>query len=115
MQASQYTQAILTSVLRHLSETSTPQMLRLKLALGELSELNPQMLQQQWSALSKGTPAEHARLQIRLISAEVQCMACFSKYQPIDRKIHCPHCGSVGAKILSGEGCVLESIEVDHD
>ncbi|MGE5463865.1 MAG: hydrogenase maturation nickel metallochaperone HypA, partial [Syntrophothermus sp.] len=62
-----------------------------------------------------GTPAEHAQLYFRLKKAEVQCMACFGKYQPVDGKIHCPYCGSYGAKILSGEEFDLESIELDPE
>ena len=85
------------------------------LAFGEISELDQNLIQQHWQDLSKDTPAEQAQLHFRLIKAEVQCMACFSKYYPTDGKIHCPHCGSYGAKILSGEEFYLESIELDDD
>lgn len=83
------------------------------LALGEIAELNQSLIQQHWNDLSKGTPAEQAELHFRLIKAEVQCMACFDKYYPVDGKIHCPHCGSYGAKVLSGEEFILESIELE--
>lgn len=85
------------------------------LALGEISELDPNLILQHWHQLSKGTPAEQAQLHFRLIKAEVQCMACFSKYYPVDGKIHCPHCGSYGAKVLSGEEFYLESFESDDE
>ncbi len=88
---------------------------RVHLAIGEISELDQNLIQQHWLELSKGTPAEQAQLHFRLIKAEVQCMACFSKYYPLDGKIHCPQCGSYGAKILSGEEFYLESIELDDD
>ena len=83
------------------------------LILGEISELNQKLIEQYWHELSKGTPAEHARLHFRFIKAEVQCMACFEKYHPLDGQIHCPYCGSYGAKILAGEEFNLESIELD--
>ena len=85
------------------------------LILGEVSELDPDLIQKHWQELSQGTAAEHAQLYFRLIKAEVQCMACFNKYQPLHGKIHCPYCGSYGAKILSGEEFDLESIELDHE
>lgn len=88
---------------------------QINLALGELSELNQEALQEQWLSLTRGTPWEHTLLHIRLIPAEVQCMACFSKYHPMDKKILCPRCGSFGAKILTGEECYLESIATEHD
>ncbi len=83
------------------------------LILGELSDLTEQTIQQHWKELSQNTPAEQARLHIRLIKAELQCMACFQKYHPAQKKIHCPYCGSYGAKILTGEEFRLESIELD--
>ena len=85
----------------------------LRLAVGELSELDEASIQKHWEELSQGTEAERAQLRFRFIKAEVQCMACFSKYYPTDGKIHCPYCGSFGAKILSGEEFFLESIELD--
>lgn len=109
------TQTLLDKTLRHVSETHSKRATILHLALGEIAELDPASLQTHWNELSKGTPAEHAHLHFRLIPAEVQCMACFQKYHPIDKKISCPYCGSVGAKILTGEECYLESIETEHE
>lgn len=86
----------------------------LQLAIGELSELDQHSIQKHWEQLSQGTAAERAQLHFRFIRGEVQCMACFSKYDPVDGKIHCPYCGSYGAKILSGEEFFLESIELDE-
>lgn len=87
---------------------------RLQLALGEISELDQNSIQKQWDELSRGTLAERASLHFRSIKAEVQCMACFEKYHPLHGKIHCPYCGSYGAKVLSGEEFYLESIEWDE-
>ena len=83
--------------------------------LGEMAEITAATVQQYWDELSKGTLAEQARLHFRSNEAEVQCMACFQKYHPVDRKIHCPSCGSYGAKILAGEEFRLESIELDNE
>ena len=87
----------------------------IQLAIGEISELDQHLIQQYWEELGKGTLAEHAQLHFRLIKAEVQCMSCFMKYYPLNGKIHCPHCGSYGAKVLSGEEFFLESIELDYE
>jgi|RhiMetdeSRZDD1v2_1073273.scaffolds.fasta_scaffold06127_13 Zn finger protein HypA/HybF involved in hydrogenase expression len=35
---------------------------------------------------SKGTLSEQTQLHIRLITADVQCMACLQKYRPMDKK-----------------------------
>jgi hydrogenase nickel incorporation protein HypA/HybF len=85
-----------------------------RLALGILFELDEAAVRRQWAELTRGTALEQAQLRIRLMPAEVQCMACFSKYRPAGRTLACPHCGSFGAKILSGEECMLDPVEADH-
>ena len=96
-----------------MQQTQAKRVSKIQFAFGEISELDQNAIQQHWLVLSKGTPLEHARIRFRLISAEVQCMACFKKYHPMNGVIHCPHCGSFGAKILSGEEFYVEHIETD--
>ena len=102
--------AILTQIL--LQADSHP-VLDVNLVLGDLCDLSDATIRQHWVELSRGTLAEQAALHFRFIKAEVQCMACFKPYQPVDKTIHCPYCGSYGAKILAGEEFYLESIELD--
>jgi hydrogenase nickel incorporation protein HypA/HybF len=107
------TQAILTRALRQASENNARRIKSLRLAIGEIAELDRNTIEKYWDELSSGTPAERAQLHFRQIDAELQCMACFQKYHPADRKIRCPHCGSFGAKVLSGEEFYLESLELE--
>jgi len=115
MRELQVTKFILDKVLLKARESNAKHIKHLHLLLGEISELNQNSIQENWEELSKGTPAESAQLHFRRITAEVQCMSCFQKYHPRSGKILCPYCGSVGAKILSGEEFYLESIELDHE
>jgi hydrogenase nickel incorporation protein HypA/HybF len=108
-------QSILTKVFLKVHGSNAIRLRTVHLAIGEISELDQNSLQKHWDEISKGTLAEQAQLRFRLIPAEVQCMSCFMKYPPVDGKIHCPHCGSYGAKILSGEEFYLESIELDDE
>ena len=107
-------QSILAKALLKARQSNAKRIKTVQLAIGEIAELDQNSIRQHWEELSKGTPAEQAQLTFRFINAEVQCMSCFIKYQPVDAKIHCPQCGSYGAKILSGEEFYLESIEVDE-
>ena len=109
------TKAIIDKILTQARDTNATRIKNIHLALGEISELDRNSIQQQWNELSKGTPLEQAQFHFRFIRAEAQCMSCFQKYHPKDQKILCPNCGSVGAKILSGEEFYLESIEADHE
>jgi hydrogenase nickel incorporation protein HypA/HybF len=98
---------------KSLLQAATRRIKTVHLVIGEISELDQTILEQRWRELSKGTAAEHAQLHFRFSKAEVQCMACFNKYHPVNGEIHCSYCGSYGAKILSGEEFDLESIELE--
>jgi hydrogenase nickel incorporation protein HypA/HybF len=96
----QIVQSIFDQVLHQVKESAEMRLNQLQVALGELSELDPNFIQKYWKERSNRTIAEQAQLHIRLITAEVQCMACFQKYRPMDKKIPAhiaPH-GSFGAK-----------------
>ena len=84
-------------------------------ARGEVFELSESSIREAWQSFSNDMPLERPTLKFRSIRAEAQCMACFEKYHPQDGKIHCPHCGSFGAKILAGEEFYLESVETETE
>lgn len=109
------TKALLERTLQKIQSPDTARVKAVFLGLGEFAELDPEVVRCHWLELSKGTPLERAQLHIRLIRAEVQCMACFKKYLPVNGEIHCPNCGSFGAKILSGEEFHVEHIETDDE
>lgn len=110
MREGQSTKALFDKVIQ---QTQAARVKQVVFAFGEISELDQNIIQQHWASLSKGTPLEHAQIRFRLITAEAQCMACFKKYHPVNGAIHCPHCGSFGAKILSGEEFYVEHIETE--
>lgn len=107
---SEYIQSVLKKALSRIEESGDRQVREIRLVLGELAEVGQPAIHSHWSVISKGTLAEGTQLRFRLIRSEVQCMACFQKYHPEGGIIHCPHCGSFGAKILSGEEFFIESI-----
>ena len=115
MRELQATQSILTKALLQVGQSNAKRIKTVHLAIGEISELDQTSIQAHWDEISKGTPMERAQLHFRSINANVQCMACFMEYEPINGKIHCPYCGSYGAKILSGEEFYVESIELGDE
>jgi Zn finger protein HypA/HybF involved in hydrogenase expression len=101
-----HTHSRLSSIVRQiLRQSARPEVVRI--AIGELL-LEENELRRQWKALVSQTPLAETRLSIRVIPAEQQCMTCFLKYHPQHKETACPQCGSVGAKILSGEEFYLE-------
>jgi hydrogenase nickel incorporation protein HypA/HybF len=109
------TKFILDRIIQQVHATNGTRVTKVHLALGEVSELDQNVIQKHWNELSKSTVAENAGLDFRIVIAEVQCMSCFKKYHPENGVIHCANCGSFGAKILSGEEFHVESIEMDFE
>ena len=98
-----------------IKQTDAAHITKIHFAVGEMSAPAFDVIESHWNELSIGTPLEQAQLHFRLITAEAQCMACFKKYHPVNGIIHCPNCGSVGAKILSGEEFYVEHIETNEE
>lgn len=51
------------------------------------------------------------QIDIRRAPARLQCMTCFGEYHQANPMI-CPFCGGLGAKVLSGEECFVETVEM---
>lgn len=100
----------LSSIIDQLLQQST-KAASVNIAVGELVVFEDDEIHEQWPKLVNDTQLASAILTIRRIPAEQQCMVCFEKYHPQSKETTCPHCGSVGAKILAGEEFYLESIE----
>ena len=104
----------LSSIIEHLLRQPMHVAL-VHIAVGELTSYSEEQIRAQWSMLVKKTLLENAALNIRMIPAEQQCMVCFQKYHPQNKETSCPICGSVGAKIISGEEFYLESIKEQNE
>jgi hydrogenase nickel incorporation protein HypA/HybF len=106
-------QSILDIALSHARQSNAKRITDIHLLVGELSNQVDESVQLYWDMLAKGTMAQGARLHFRLVPAELQCMVCFEKYHPLRGELACPHCGSVGAKIIAGEEFSVDKIDLE--
>jgi len=100
----------LSSIIDHLLQQPT-RYASVHLAVGELILFSNEQIHAQWG----DTSLAQSTLTIRRVPAEQQCMTCFEKYHPTRAEVSCPHCGSVGAKVIAGEEFYLESIEQEDE
>ena len=112
MHEAQAIQTILDKAVKQARERNASRITGLHIVIGELSDFTEDAVAFQWEQISKATIAADAKLHFRRVPAELQCMACFTKYHPEAGNILCPNCGSVGAKVLSGEEFYLEALDV---
>ncbi len=107
------TQSVLEIALRHAQKSNAKRITDIHIVMGELSTMVDDSIQFYWDMIAEGTIAQGAKLRFRRVPAELQCMACFTKYHPKEKELRCPNCDSVGAKIIAGEECSLEAIDVE--
>jgi len=104
----------LSAVVAQLLQRPTQPVL-VNIAVGELIQFTDEEIYNLWSMLINDSPLAKADLTIRRIRAEQQCMVCFQKYHPLNQETACPHCKSVGAKIIAGEEFYLESTKEENE
>jgi len=107
------TRGILESALRQAAVKQAGRITDVYIVIGAISDYAEEPVIACWCELSQGTIAAGARVHFRKIEAELQCMACFTKYRPAGKTIQCPSCGSSGAKILAGEEFYMEALDID--
>jgi hydrogenase nickel incorporation protein HypA/HybF len=103
-------QSVLNKVLRR---ANGKRIKDIHLVIGDLVNMTDESIRLSWNNTAKGTLAEGAILHIRRVLAELQCMACFQKYHPAGAEFSCPKCGSVGAKVISGEEFSVEAVDLE--
>ncbi len=109
------TQSILEISLDYARRNHAHRILEIHLRIGEITDFDDEWLQRYFDFVSKGTPAEGARLRITRVPAELQCRSCSFKF-PLDRKTwksECPSCGSKETDLISGREFRIEALEVD--
>ena len=86
---------------------------RVRLRIGELSGIEPELLDTAFRYLSPGTLAEGARLDLQVEPLIGRCESCGKTFRIEGFAFLCPTCGSPKVRVLSGEGMILESIELE--
>jgi hydrogenase nickel incorporation protein HypA/HybF len=84
-----------------------------RLDVGELSSAMPDALTFCFDAVSRGTIAEGAMLEIVSVPGQGWCMDC-SKTVPLSERFGaCPDCGNYHVQMTSGDDLRLSELEVE--
>ncbi len=109
------TQHILDWALAEASRQHAVKIHTIHLVLGPFSGIVPECIQMYMDLMAEGTIAEGVQIQSRTLPLKVLCRDCGKKSQITRRHIACPYCQSLRLKILSGNECLIDSLEVDTD
>lgn len=106
---------ILAIVLRHAKAARIAEIGTITIEAGELSDVAEIWLQRYFTSISRGTAAEHARLEVLRVPAVFDCGACGCRFSGNFResgdRLLCPRCGGGEVLLVSGDQCVVKSME----
>jgi len=86
---------------------------RVKIQVGPLSGVEPQLLQQAFPIAVAGSIADQAVLEIELLPIRIECQRCGAESEATANKLVCGNCGHWQTRLLSGDEMLLTSVELD--
>ena len=81
--------------------------------VAETESLAAESLAFHFTAHARGTRAEGARLDLRLVHVEALCHGCRSIYAPEHHLLLCPRCGSSEGELLGRTGLGIDALDVE--
>lgn len=86
-----------------------------RISIGPLSGAEPLLISSAFERLANSLPNPGLRLTIDQVPLEVDCLACGSRYEPINFCFRCPICGSKKTSVFRGDAVILESVDLALD
>jgi hydrogenase nickel incorporation protein HypA/HybF len=108
------TQSILDVVLKHAHMNGVRRVIAINLAVGKLSDLEDEWIQQYFDYISKGTLAEGAKLVIERVPVVFRCKSCQASFEVDVRQMKdlvCPECGEKEFTLVSGREYYIKDME----
>jgi hydrogenase nickel incorporation protein HypA/HybF len=84
-----------------------------KLRIGRLSGVVPDLIESAFDIYKKGTLADSARLEIEVVPFSFKCRTCGGESFRDEPPYTCAACGSGDMELLGGMDLVVEKIEIE--
>lgn len=81
---------------------------------GENTGIIPESVQMYFDMIAKDTKAQGAKLDVRLIKAEMHCPLCGKNFHRPLFSFACPDCGTLGSPTDIGNEFYVESVELEE-
>lgn len=108
------THEILEIVLRYARRNRVSRVHRITLEIGELSDLEQPWIQRYFDAISRGSLAEGAVIEVETPPCRFHCDACGNEFVmslSADEPVLCAGCGSKEVRMISGAEYKVKSME----
>jgi hydrogenase nickel incorporation protein HypA/HybF len=107
------TSEVLATVLDAASKAGAVRVNTVNLTVGGLTEIVPDSLQFAWEALTPGTLAEGAVLNIDHVVARSRCAECGTEFEHDRFDRLCTACGSFLVEVLAGNELMIGAVDVE--
>lgn len=105
--------AIVEQAVEAVSRHSATRIELIEVEIGRMRQVVPEALQMAFAAVSEGTIAEGARLEIREIEMEAVCRLCDRHFRPEINFYVCPQCNQADVRIVAGNDMILKSVTAE--
>jgi hydrogenase nickel incorporation protein HypA/HybF len=107
------TEGILRIAQKEIEKYNVKKVINIKIKIGELSGVMPQLIQEYFNIVSKDTIATGAELIIEKVPISVKCLECNNESKIDKMMFKCPACNSINIKLLTGKEFYVDSLEVE--
>lgn len=107
------TENIISIAVEHAKKSGADKIVSIDLVIGELTNIVDDSVQFYFDIVSKGSPAENAKLNIRRLPSKIKCHNCENIFEPIDMDFYCPSCGELTMEFVQGHEFFIESITTE--
>jgi hydrogenase nickel incorporation protein HypA/HybF len=88
------------------------QVTRVRLRVGRLQGVVPEVFDQAWTMVTEGTAAGDSRVELVDVPVQVRCRTCGQDTDSPEAPFACAQCGSPDVQIVGGEELLVEEIEL---
>lgn len=110
-------QGIVKGILSELDamEPRPKRLISARIVVGELRQIVPELMDSAYSAVTKDTPIEGSRLEIKTCPLNGECKDCGWSGGLETDDFRCAECGSSGIEISGGMELYLDNLEVEKE
>jgi len=108
-------QALIDRVTLIANEQNARQVFSVRVAVGPLSGVEPQLLQQAYPIAAAGSIAAESELELESLPIRVLCSSCKQESDALPNRLVCGHCGDWQTTLVSGDELMLQGIELERE
>lgn len=105
----------LISKIEEIAISRSGQVRTVRVGIGPLSGIEPQLLENAYPLACAGTCAESSKLVIEPMNIRVRCHSCGAESVATANRLVCGKCGDWRTDLLSGDELLLLQIELETD